>query len=541
VLAGDPPRDGPTAVLVENGRVSWTGDAADVPQRVPKKERVDLGDSWIVPGLVDPHFHLSSFAMLPGWVDLGAASTVRDVTAKLRDAGRRAPEGTWVVGWGSRELVTGLDRKLTRVELDAALPHSPCLVMHSSYHSGVANSAALAAVGFGRRTPRAQGGELERDVRGDPNGRVWERAFYLLEWAARRAELDALGDGWSERLRELSKAFFAEGLTHVGDAAMNPREIALAEKAELPFGVTALPASGASMLGRVEDVLSGERTGAGDAHLRIGPVKLLADGAERCALFLPYPVLARALRGLATSRAGPGGPIEALRVLRPRFDRHGVHTGMRHWRGGEMADAMARASRAGFSVAVHALGNEAVSQTLWAYERSRVYGARIEHAMFTSEEQALRMAKLGITAVIQPGHVFSYGRLVATTGLDEFLPPVPARRLIDAGVKVALSSDGPTALWEPLKILRLAVTRRTEEGAVIRPDQAMTREEALRAATVGAAEAAGVGEDKGQIAPGKQADLVVLSGDPFDDATRVRQTWIAGKKAWEEGSWPPST
>src|SRR5205823_11050545 len=147
-----------------------------------------------------------------------------------------------------------------------------------------------------------------------------------------------------------------------------------------------------------------------------------------------------------------------------------------------------------------------------------------------SEAQAARMAKLGTTAVIQPGHVFSYGVLVATTGLDGFLPPVPARRLLDAGVKVSLSSDGPTALWEPLRILRLAVDRRTEEGLVIRPDQALTREEALRAATVGAAEAAGVGEEKGQIAAGKQADFVVLTGDPFDPETTVTQTWIAGAK-----------
>jgi predicted amidohydrolase YtcJ len=202
---------------------------------------------------------------------------------------------------------------------------------------------------------------------------------------------------------------------------------------------------------------------------------------------------------------------------------------------------MARASRAGFGVAVHALGNEAVSQTLWAYERARVYGARIEHAMFTTQRDADRMAKLGITAVIQPGHVFSYGVLVATTGLDEYLPPVPARRLLDAGVKISLSSDGPTALWEPLRILRLAVDRRTEEGLVIGPDQALTREEALRAATVGAADTAGVGDAKGEIAPGKQADLVVLSGEPFDEQTRVLQTWIGGKKVWEGEKWPTST
>jgi predicted amidohydrolase YtcJ len=541
VLAGDPPREGARAVLVKDDRIAWVADPSELRERVSKKERVDLGDAWVMPGLIDPHFHLSAYAVLPGWVDVTGATTVRQLAAALLEGAASAPEGTWVVGWGCRELVTGLDLKLTREVLDAAVPERPCLVVHSSFHSGVANSAALARVGFGRTTPRAPGGELERDIRGEPNGRVWERAFTVMEWAARRAELDALGDGWGDRVGALSTQFLSEGLTHVGDASMSPREIELAQKTSFPFGLTAMPASGASMLGRVDDVLEGPRTGEGDAHLRIGPVKLFADGAERCALFLPYPIVMKALRGLATGPAGPGGPIESLRIMRPRFDRHGVHTGMLHWRGPILSDAMARASKAGFGVAVHALGNEAVSQTLWAYERARVYGARIEHAMFTTQRDADRMAKLGITAVIQPGHVFSYGVLVATTGLDEYLPPVPARRLLDAGVKVSLSSDGPTALWEPLRILRLAVDRRTEEGLVIRPDQALTREEALRAATVGAADAAGVGDVKGEIAPGKLADLLVLSGDPFDEHTRVLQTWIGGKKVWEGDPWPTST
>jgi predicted amidohydrolase YtcJ len=533
VLASDPPREGPRAVLVEDERISWVGDPAELRERVPKKDRIDLGDAWVMPGLIDPHFHLSAYAVLPGWVDVSGTTTVGHVAAALREGASRAPEGTWVVGWGCRELVTGLDVQLTRAHLDAAVPDRPCLVVHSSFHSGVANSAALAQVGFGRTTPRAPGGDLERDFRGEPNGRVWERAFTVLEWAARRAELDALGDGWGERVGALSRQFFTEGLTHVGDASMSPREIELARKASFPFGLTAMPASGASMLGQIDDVLDGPRTGEGDAHLRIGPMKLFADGAERCALFLPYPVVMKALRGLATGQAGPGGPIESLRIMRPKFDRHGVHTGMLHWRGPALSNAMARGSKAGFGLAVHALGNEAVAQTLWAFERARVYGARIEHAMFVTEANASRMAKLGITAVIQPGHVFSYGVLVATTGLDEYLPPVPARRLLDAGVKISLSSDGPTALWEPLRILRLAVDRRTEKGLVIRQDQALTREEALRAATVGAAEAAGVGDVKGEITPGKQADLLVLSGDPFDEETRVLQTWIGGKKVWE--------
>src|SRR5206468_40232 len=130
----------------------------------------------------------------------------------------------------------GFERRLTRAELDAAIPDRPCIVIHSSFHSCITNSAALARVGFGRTTPRSYGGELERDPRGEPNGRAWERAHAVLEWAARRAELDALGDGWIERVRELSNQLMAAGLTHIADAAMGTRERELAERADLPVG-----------------------------------------------------------------------------------------------------------------------------------------------------------------------------------------------------------------------------------------------------------------------------------------------------------------
>ncbi len=449
ILAGDAPREGPTAFLVADGTVTWVGDRAKRPRR-KVDQTVELADAWVMPGFVDPHIHLSAYAVLPGWVDVSAARTVADLTGKLREGARRAPEGTWVVGWGFRELVTPFEKRLTRSDLDAALPDRPCLVVHSSFHSSVANSAALARVGFGRWTPRSPGGELERDRRGEPNGRAWERAHAVLEWAARRTELDVLGEGWSERVRATAGQLLAEGLTHVGDAAMSPRERDMAERAQLPIGVTAMTASGGGMLGRLDEVLDGPRTGEGTSSFRIGPVKLFADGGERCAMLLSYPVILRAFRGLATANTGLSNPIESLRVLRPRFDSHGVHTGTLHYRGPDLAGAMARASSRGFG-----------------------------------------------------------------------------------------TSDGPTALWEPLPIMRLAVERRTEEGLVIRPDQALTREEALRAATVTAAEAAGVGDEKGQIAPGKQADFVVLTGDPFDAETRVSQTWVSGRKVW--GAEGPAT
>ncbi|MBI4260679.1 MAG: amidohydrolase family protein [Actinobacteria bacterium] len=535
VLAGDPPRPGPTAVLVEDDRIAWVG--TDPRERPPGRltRNVDLGpDAVVAPGFVDAHHHLASAAVLPGWVDLTDAVTATEVSARMRRAAGRAAEGLWAVGWGYRESVVGAGRPLRRADLDDAVPGRPAMAIHASGHSSVLNSAALAVVGFGRGTPRRRGGEVERNLRGEPNGRVWERAHWIVLWAATRAELDSLGaGGWGERVRAFCGELLAEGVTHVADAGMSPRELALARDADLPIGLTAMPIPEASRPSFLDEVLAGPATGEGDPDFRIGHLKLWADGAERCGLLLPYPVLLRALRGIAGAEDGPS-PAEAIRAIRPRLTRHGVRTGMLHHRPEELAALASRAAARGFGVAIHALGNEAIRHAAAALERAGGGGGgRIEHAMFPERAEIETMARLGVTAVVQPAHLFAYGALVASTGLDSFLPPIPFRSFLDAGIPVALSSDAPTALWEPLEILRMAVDRRTEDGVVLRAEEAPTREEALRAQTAGAADAALVGEVKGRIRPGHRADLAVLTGDPFDPATRVRQTWVAGRLAFE--------
>jgi predicted amidohydrolase YtcJ len=133
---------------------------------------------------------------------------------------------------------------------------------------------------------------------------------------------------------------------------------------------------------------------------------------------------------------------------------------------------------------------------------------------------------------MQPGHATQYAPALRATRADRVFQPVPMRWAIDAGCRVAISSDGPTRPGSALDDLRAAVDRIGVDGRPVVPAQAITRVEALRAATVGGAEACGVAAVKGSIEPGKQADFAVLSGDPFDPGTSVLETWIAGRKVW---------
>ena len=127
---------------------------------------------------------------------------------------------------------------------------------------------------------------------------------------------------------------------------------------------------------------------------------------------------------------------------------------------------------------------------------------------------------------------FGARRTMRLAQVDRVFDPIPMRIAIDAGCRVAISSDGPTAPGSALENMRAAVDRMPADGIPIRPDLAISRAESLRAATVGGAEALGLARVKGRLEPGKQADFAVLSGDPFDPATKVRETWIAGSRVW---------
>ncbi len=529
VWAGDPPLPDADALVLDGDRIEWAGRRDELPGRAPKNA-VDLGGAVVVPGFVDPHHHFSHALMHPGWVDLTHARSTAEVITRLRRGASATPPGRWIVGFGYREAFMGRGTRIGRADLDRVSIDRPVLMCHRSMHSGAANSAALAAVGFGRGTPRWPGGELERDLRGEPNGRAWERAFGVLEIAAKRVELEALGVGWAERARDYTRLLLSEGVVAIGETGATPQELTLLVKADLPIDIVALPVGRGGLFATPRDALAGPVTGEVMGRVTVGPVKLFADGAERGCMRIPYPVAGRMVR----SRAGAGGgssPLDELRLLRPRPAPGAIRIGLAHYEPDRL-DAMAReAVRRGFGVAIHAIGNEGVRYAVDAIEAAGAEGARIEHAMFTDPREADRMAGLGITAVVQPAHLSEYGEVIHSMGVADALPPVPLRRFTDAGVAFALSSDAPTASAPPLRTMPVAVTRMTEGGNLLAADQALSPSEALGAQTLAGARVLGI-EQAGAILPGYRADLAVLSGDPFADGTVVRETWLAGVRAY---------
>jgi predicted amidohydrolase YtcJ len=203
-----------------------------------------------------------------------------------------------------------------------------------------------------------------------------------------------------------------------------------------------------------------------------------------------------------------------------------------------LADEVTRVVERGFRVAVHAIGNRGLTAALDAFEAAaRTCGDgdhrfRVEHATLATHAQARRMASLGTVGVVQPGFLHHMGGAVDGFDIDG-TTWMPFRAFAHTGVPLAGSSDSPCAFSAPLLTSALGVTRRTSKGKVLAADESLPYDDWLHAYTAGAAYAAGQEHERGRLAPGWRADLVVLDGE-LDAAhpPEVAETWVAGARVY---------
>ena len=498
---------GPAEVVVVRGETIAAVGGRDLLLGFPDAQRVDLGGRTLVPGFIDAHNHLSIAALHPRF---GDATGVEDRDSLVRAIHLQAaaePEAEWIRLWGWNETKTQFVP--TRADLDAAAVDRPIVLAHYSLHQCVASSAALDRLGIGRTSTDPASGEIGRDATGAPNGLLIERAW--SDAHARSLAAYTNPDRWADHIAARAKILIREGIVAVHDAACPPHAEAvyqhLARLDSLPVSVLVMPHSPQLLTNDAGPRLTGPPTGEGDHRLRVGPMKLFADGGVAIALDVR----------LGGHRVQYGYVMEDLEA---------------HAR---------RATRAGFRIAVHAIGNLGVEHTISAFQAvrqetgDRDHRFRIEHAGVTGLRHWRDLADLHAVAVVQPGFVEHIG--CQTGGLtfddDHWLA---FKGLADAGVTLAGSSDDPCAPFPPLWCATKGASRTTSTGIRLEPDQGVTFEDWLAAYTTGAARAGGQENERGRIAAGLRADLVVLQGSAVD--ARVSETWISGRVAYRAPAGP---
>jgi predicted amidohydrolase YtcJ len=554
MVAGDKPAQ---ALAWADGRILSIGTDQQVAVEAGQNATViDLGGRTLVPGFIDAHHHVAGTVIDGGAVDCTAAQapSISAIIERLRAAAGDAPPDQWLVGVGYDELSLAEQRHPTRSDLDGIGTKRPVLLHHYTYHEGVLSSAGLAAAGIDRHTRAPRAGVIEQDRAGEPTGRVIETAFSKAAKLAQDSFLRAHGDAFVAGLEAYQHQLFRVGITRVCDPLVPAEVEALYREAHqqqrLHIPMVLLPGSSTGNLSAPWDRLDGPTTGDGPEELRLGHLKVFLDGATRCAISMTLGQTGRAaLKALQLAwQARSLNALHEAGDMSFRLDRDlRVRSGVRYLSREQSRALTAQAYDRGFAVAFHAIGNAAVAQAIDAFahlgrRHEEMPPPRIEHATLVDVDMAKRAADLGICMVSQP--FFLELPVFQNIPVPPGLRLLAHRTMIDAGVRVAGSSDAPVTGFDPLAALGSAVTRRTAAGQLLQPEEAISPAEALAMYTREAAYATDSLAVCGTLEPGKRADLVVLNADPCASegspaalaALQVDRTIVGGETVYDAGA-----
>ena len=511
-LSAGAPRAGNVAIA--DGKILAIDDDAGIARYVgPHTERLRADGGLVLPGFTDGHTHFVDGGFQLASVDLRDAATPAEFIRRIKRYATTLKPGEWILG-GYWDHTLWPKQPLPRHDwIDSVTPNNPVFVNRVDGHEALANAAAMRAAGVTKDTPTPEGGEIPRDAANEPLGIFKDRA------------LDVIGRAVPEPSSERRDSALARALAHAASLGVTATAHMSASWADLA-SYRRLERAGRLTL-RVALYLplddwrtvadSVRRAGSSDAWLKIGGLKGFMDGSagSRTAYFFePY-----------SDSAGYRGLLQ-----HPETD-------MRRWIG--------NADSAGLQIAVHAIGDRANAILLSIYDSvTQAHGPRdrrfrIEHAQHLRPGDIPSFGRLRVIASMQPYHAIDDGRWVERRiGPVRIKTTYAFRTLLDTGAKLAFGSDWTVASLDPVLGVYAAVTRRTLDGnnpGGWVPEQKISVGEALRAYTAGNAFATFDEATRGVLAPGYDADVVVLDRNLFAvapdsiDQARVRYTIAGGK------------
>jgi predicted amidohydrolase YtcJ len=484
----DPGRPLASAVAIRDGRFAAVGNEAEARAALPGGAPVrDLGGRCVLPGLTDAHLHFRWYAEALRSVDV-ETPTLEEAVARVATRAAVSPPGAWITGSGWNHNLWGGSLP-DRRPLDTAAPRNPVALKAKSGHALWANGLALEKAGIGVETPDPGGGQIAHGRDGLPSGVVLENAMDIVQRAIPKPTARELAG----MMRDAQAAAHRAGLTGIHDFDSS---LALQALHELDAAgeLTLRVVKGIPHENLAAAVAMALRTGFGSEHIRIGQVKMFADGA------------------LGPRTAWMLAPYEGT-----------WNTGIPTLSEQQLVEDITRANAAGLGCAVHAIGDAACHAVLNAYERAAGPGARprnrIEHVQLLHPDDMPRLARLGVIASMQPIHATS-DMLIAEAGWGRRCSGAYAwGSLLRTGTALAFGSDCPVETLDPIAGIHAAVTRRRVDGSPgpegWYPAERVDIDPAVRAYTLGAAYAGCREGDLGSISVGKLADLTVLDRDIY--------------------------
>lgn len=472
----DPARPMANAIAFAGGRVVAFDDDARA-MRGTRTNVVDLKGRSVIPGLVDSHIHFTGYAMGIARVQLEGARSLDEALARVAVRAQDARPGEWILGMGWDHNNWTQPQYPTKYALDRVAPNNPVALDRKDGHSVWVNSAALRAATITRDTPDPSGGVIIRDAAGEPTGVLSEKAAWLME--------DVIGPA-ATALTETDLSYAIQNAHRVGLTGIHNVEGANALRAfqdlrtrdKLTLRVThMIPAA------NLEHAIGvGLKTGWGDDFLRLGGVKIFADGSL----------------GSQTAH-----------MLEP-FEGQPENCGVAVTPPGEIERLARAATSAGIMVLTHAIGDRAIRDVLDVYEKLRREAVetplRIEHVQHLHPDDLPRFRALNVIASMQPIHATSDYKVADQLIGSRARYTYAFKSLLNAGATLIFGSDCPVETLDPLAGIHAAVTRERKNGEPRGgwyPEEKLAIDEAVQAYA------------DSPLKPGGKADCVILSQDIF--------------------------
>lgn len=491
------------AVAVKGNLIVKVGNDREVKALVGSSTQlIDLKGKSVLPGLIDAHVHFIDDGVARiREVDVRTSKvkSIEELLEKIREKADETPEGRWIIGHGSpgQDLKFAEKRFPNRWELDKVASKHPVTV-HCGAHINIVNSLALEIANITRNTPDPDGGWIVRNSdTNEPTGVLRETAKYLVWKHIPEPTVEEYKKGILTGAIDVIRC----GTTTIHDIVTRPEAIKayqeLKLEGRLPLRVRLLVRVIESNITIDPFLELGLMTGFGDEWLSIGGVKMSIDGGMtgRNAAFS---------EGFA-DEPGHHGVIRIPQDL--------------------LENTISKAHSAGLQCHVHAIGDIAHDMVLKAFEKilketpREDHRHRIEHLgmwCFTPNRRE-KTKELGLIPVLNPSVLAGMGEfLLSCLGPERSRDLYPMKTLFADGFRFTIGSDGP-GYWpvNPLRDVWACVAHKTEEGNIVSPEERITLQQAMRLVTIDAAWVAFEEDTKGSIEPGKLADMIILSKDPF--------------------------
>jgi predicted amidohydrolase YtcJ len=511
-----------TAIALRGDRIAALGGDSQIRALADSQtEQIDLKGAVVLPGLTDSHLHFEWFSIGLSFVDV-ETDTLEEALGRVAERAARTPKGQWIRGHGWNYTRWG-DSFPTAAQLDSAAPEHPVYLTAKSMHMAWVNSLALQRAGISAETPDPPGGAITRDARGLPAGTLAETAIDLMaarsytapDKATQAAIPEPSVEDVVQAMLEGQRQAWRVGLTGVHDfdgiRSFKAWQVLRERGSQGLRVVKTLPVAYLD-----HAVALGLRSGFGDPWLRVGNVKIFADGAlgpKTAAMIEPYED--------DTSNSG-------IVVT----DKE------------EIYERGSLAARNGLALTVHAIGDRANHDLLDVYEMLRREEGgpgepasprrlrhRAEHLQVVHPADADRFAQYGIIGSMQPIHATSDMRMADTYWGRRSEGAYAWRSQLNHGTLLTFGSDTPVEPINPFWGIHAAVTRQRADGSPgpegWYPGQRLTVAEALDAYTRAPAYAGYNEAGLGTIEVGKLADLTVVDRDLFTcPPAHIRDTLV---------------